>query len=222
MSPTTEKPAAVPRWRRRKDARPSEIVSAALDVFVEKGYAATRLDDVARHAGVTKGTMYLYFESKEALFKTVVRETLLPTIAQGEQILDDYAGDTPELFRTLVLNWWAVIGETRASGIPKLMMAEAANFPDLTKFYFDEVIQRGHRLVERTLRRGIERGEFRDFDVTLAVRLVTAPILLAVLWKHSFHRCSPELVDARRLVELHIETFLRGIRATPASEAPRA
>jgi len=222
MSPMTEKPATAPRWRRRKDARPSEIVSAALDVFVEKGYAATRLEDVARHAGVTKGTMYLYFESKEALFKTVVRETLLPTITQGEQILDDYAGDTPDLFRTLVLNWWAVIGETRASGIPKLMMAEAANFPDLTRFYFEEVIQRGHRLIERTLRRGIERGEFRDFDVALAVRLVTAPVMLAVLWKHSFHRCNPEPVDARRLVDLHIETFLRGIRATPASEAPHA
>jgi AcrR family transcriptional regulator len=223
MNPTTVKQGpSAPRWQRRKEARPSEIVSAALDLFVEKGFAATRLDEVARRAGVTKGTMYLYFESKEALFKAVVRETLVPTIARAEQIVGEYEGDTRELFRTLVRGWWNLIGETRASGIPKLMMAEAANFPELAKFYLEEVASRGKRVFQRALQRGIDRGEFREFDVTIGARLVIAPLILATTWKHSFHHCVPDSFDSRQLVEQHIETFLRGIEAAPGSEAPRA
>lgn len=223
MNPITEKQGhSARRWQRRKEARPSEIVSAALDLFVEKGFAATRLDEVARRAGVTKGTMYLYFESKEALFKAVVRETLVPTIARAEQIVGEYEGDTRELFRTLVRGWWSVIGETRASGIPKLMMAEAANFPELAKVYYEEVAQRGQRIVQRTLRRGIERGEFREFDVALAARLVMAPLIMATTWKHSFHHCVPDPFDPRQLVEQHIDTFLRGIERTPGAEASHA
>src|SRR3989442_5241172 len=120
------KRAAKPRWQRRKAARPAEIVAAALEVFVERGFAAAKLDDVARKAGVTKGTVYLYFESKEALFKAVVRETIVPVIAQGEALARSFTGSARELVERLVRKYWRVVGETAAARIPKLLMARTA------------------------------------------------------------------------------------------------
>ena len=115
-----------PRWQRRKEARPAEIVAAALEVFVERGFAAAKLADVARRAGVTKGTLYLYFDSKEALFKAVVRETIVPVIAQGEALAQSFTGSARDLVERLVREYWRLVGETNLAGIPKLMMAEAA------------------------------------------------------------------------------------------------
>ena len=119
-----------PRWARRKDARPEEIIAAALDLFVERGFAATRLDDVAAHAGVSKGTLYLYFENKEDLFKAVVRGNILPLLQHGEALVESFAGSSGELLQQLVRGWWEYTGSTKIAGIPKLIIAEAGNFPD--------------------------------------------------------------------------------------------
>src|SRR6476659_1734794 len=123
-----------PRWERRKDARPQELLEAAIDLFVERGYAATRLEDVARRAGVSKGTLYLYYENKDELFKAVVRGSIVPVIGEAE---------------------------ASVSGIIKLVTAEAGNFPELASFYQEEVINRGTRATASMLERGIARGEFR-------------------------------------------------------------
>jgi AcrR family transcriptional regulator len=205
-----------PRWQRRKDARPAEIVAAALQVFVERGFAATTLTEVARRAGVTKGTVYLYFESKEALFKAMVRETLVPALATGERLVAEHTGTAAELLRRLIGGWWEVMAGSEVSGIPKLIMAEAGNFPELARFYYDEVISRGHRLLASALRRGIARGEFRPVDVKLATRLAIAPLLHAANWRHSFARCTGEGFDAGRYLESHVDIFLRGIAKDPA------
>jgi len=206
---------ALPRWQRRKEARPAEIVAAALDVFVERGFATTKLEEVARRAGVTKGTVYLYFESKEALFKAVVRETIVPIFARGEQLVAEYRGSAANLFGELVRKWWELIGETSLSGIPKLMMAEAGNFPVLARFYYDEVISRGNRLMASVLERGIKNGEFRRLDVKLAVKLAMAPLLHAANWRHSFALCTPEGLDIAKYLDHHIDIFLRGIAKHP-------
>src|SRR5438094_830463 len=134
-------------------------VVAALEVFVERGCAAAKLADVARRAGVTKGTLYLYFDSKEALFKAVVRETIVPVIAQGEALARSFTGSARELLERLVREYWRLVGETALAGIPKLMMAEAATFPELTRFYYDEVVTRGHRLMAGVIERGVKNGE---------------------------------------------------------------
>jgi AcrR family transcriptional regulator len=206
---------ALPRWQRRKEARPAEIVAAALDVFVERGFATTKLEEVARRAGVTKGTVYLYFESKEALFKAVVRETIVPIFARGEQMVAQHHGSAADLFGDLVRKWWELIGETSLSGIPKLMMAEAGNFPVLARFYYDEVISRGQRLMASVLERGIKSGEFRQLDVKVAVKLAMAPLLHAANWRHSFALCTPEGLDVARYLDHHIHIFLRGIATHP-------
>lgn len=168
---TPSKRRGKPRWQRRKEARPEEILAAALDVFVERGFARARLEEVARRAGVTKGTIYLYFKSKEALFKAVVRGTIVPVIAQGEALAQSFTGSARDLVEQLVREYWTLVGETRLAGIPKLMMAEAATFPALTKFYYEEVVTRGHRLMAGVIERGIKSGEFRSVDVMIAAKL---------------------------------------------------
>src|SRR5947199_7075542 len=202
---------ARPRWQRRKAARPAEIVTAALEVFVERGFAAARLEEVARKAGVTKGTVYLYFESKEALFKAVVRETIVPVIAQGEALGQSFPGTARELVERLVREYWRLVGETDLAGIPKLMMAEAATFPQLTRFYYEEVVARGHRLMAGVIERGIKSGEFRKVDVATAAKLAMSPLMHATVARRAFASCMPEGFDVGKYLDTHIDLYLHGI-----------
>jgi AcrR family transcriptional regulator len=202
---------AKPRWRRRKDARPEEIVSAALEVFADRGFAATKLEDIARRAGVTKGTIYLYFDSKEALFKALIRQTIVPVIAQGEAVAQSFTGSARELFERLVREYWRLVGETSLVGIPKLMMAEANNFPELARFYYDEVVTRGHRLMAGVIQRGVKAGEFRPVNVMLAAKLAMSPLMHAVIARKAFSACMPEGFDVDSYLNTHIDLYLNGI-----------
>lgn len=200
-----------PRWRRRKDARPEEIITAALEVFTDRGYAATKLEDVARRAGVTKGTIYLYFENKEALFKAIVRETIVPVIAKGEAIAQAFTGSARDLFEKLVREYWRLVGETALAGVPRLMIAEAGNFPELAKFYYAEVVTRGHRLMAGVLERGIKAGEFRPLNLTVATKLAMAPLMHAVVAQKAFSHCMPDGFDVASYLNTHIDVYLHGI-----------
>ena len=174
------------RWERRKNARPQELLAAALESFVERGFAATRMEDVAKRAGVAKGTLYSYFSSKNDLFKAVVREKILPILGNIEAVIDDFEGDSVSLLRNIALGWWEQIGKFRPSGISRLMLTEACNFPELAKFYHDEVILRCNDMVERALCRGVERGEFRKLDTPHLTKVIVAPIIMLVILEHSF------------------------------------
>ncbi len=212
MRTATKRPKpAKPRWRRRKDARPEEIVSAALEVFADRGFAATKLEDIARRAGVTKGTIYLYFDSKEALFKALIRQTIVPVIAQGEAVAQSFTGSARELFERLVREYWRLVGETSLVGIPKLMMAEANNFPELARFYYDEVVTRGHRLMAGVIQRGVKAGEFRPVNVMLAAKLAMSPLMHAVIARKAFSACMPEGFDVDSYLNTHIDLYLNGI-----------
>jgi AcrR family transcriptional regulator len=200
-----------PRWRRRKDARPEEIISAALLVFADRGFAATKLEDIARKAGVTKGTIYLYFENKDALFKALIRQTIVPVIAKGEAIAQAFTGTARDLFERLVREYWRVVGETSLASIPRLMIAEAGNFPELARFYYEEVVTRGHRLMAGVLERGIKAGEFKKVDLAVATKLAMAPLMHAVVARKAFAACMTEGFDVTRYLDTHIELFLHGI-----------
>jgi len=202
---------ARPRWQRRKAARPAEIVTAALDVFVERGFAAARLEEVARRAGVTKGTVYLYFKNKEALFKAVVRETIVPVIAKGEALAQTFTGSARDLVERLVREYWRLIGETALAGIAKLMMAEGVTFPQLTKFYYEEVVTRGHRLMAGVIERGIASGEFRPVDVLVAAKLAMSPLMHATVARMAFGKCMPEGFNVVKYLDTHIDLYLHGI-----------
>ncbi len=209
------------RWRRRKEDRPGEIIAAALACFAERGFAATRLDDVARRAGVTKGTLYLYFPNKEELFKAVVRRTIVAKIEQSETLLSHSPDPAPALLERFIAQWLAVM-ETPASAIPKLIISEAGNFPDLARFYLEEVVLRGTALVRKLLQMGIERGEFRPASLDHAAICVVAPMILSMLWQHSFERHAGHPLDAAAICRTHLELLLRGLtQAAPAAGAPR-
>jgi TetR/AcrR family transcriptional regulator len=211
------------RRSRRKDARPGELLAAALDLFVEKGFAATRVEEVARRAGVSKGTLFLYFSSKEELFKAVVRENLSGRFAQWNDEFDRFEGSTRDMLRYGLFNWWERIGSTKASGIPKLMMSEAHNFPELAKFYQTEVIQPGNTLIERILQRGVASGEFRPMDLTYGVYLVLAPMLFLAMWRHSLGSCcaSHQQLDPQKYLSAQLDMLIHGFGAeTPPSHTP--
>jgi AcrR family transcriptional regulator len=202
----------VSRWRRRKEARPDEILAAALASFAERGFAATRLEDVAARAGISKGTLYLYFKGKEELFEAVVRATLVLNLERLEALTATFEGQSARLLERLLLTIAGVV-DSRVGAIPKLVIAEAGNFPDLARFYLDEVVRRGLRLIGTILRRGIERGEFRPIDVDHTVFCVIAPMLIAALWKNSLEPHDDAPLDAQALARAHLELLLRGLEA---------
>lgn len=198
--------------RRRKEARPSELTAAALALFVEKGFAATRLEDIAARAGVSKGTLYLYFTSKEALFTAVIEEGIVPTIVAGEQLLAQHQGDSLDLLRQLLLAWWAQIGGTHLAGVPKLIVSESANFPDVAEFYYEKVIKRGRALLGAALARGVARGEFRAVDIESCIDVLIAPLLMLAIWKVSTCFCG-DSVDPQRFLTTHLELMAQGLVA---------
>lgn len=220
---TTPPARARARPARRKQARPGELLAAALELFVEKGYAATRVDEVARRAGVSKGTLFLYFASKEELFKAVVRENLSGRFPQWRMEVDAFPGNSSELLRHAMHAWWQRIGATQASGISKLMISEASNFPDLARFYSREVINPANDLIRSILQRGVERGEFRPIDLQYGVYTVMAPMLYLLVWKHSLGACAPahEMLVPEQYLAAQIDTLLHGLCAAPSPAAPR-
>ncbi|CAM4013562.1 TetR/AcrR family transcriptional regulator [Paracidovorax anthurii] len=201
-----------PRRARRKEARPGELIEAALDLFVEKGYAATKVDEVAARAGVSKGTLFLYFPSKEDLFKAVVRHNIGRHFADWDVEIEQYPHGTPELLRHAYQLWWEHIGSTKASGISKLILSEAHNFPDIAAFYRTEVVEPSHRLIRRTLQRGMDRGEFRILDLDCSVYVVVAPLVFMMMWRHS-GPCMPDALemDPQRFIDAQVDNLLAGL-----------
>ena len=205
---TTENEAC--RWRLRKDERPAEILNASLKIFSLKVFAAARLDEVAKAAGVSKGTLYLYFESKEALFKAVVSEYILPQIAKAEEQAEDYQGSIKELMLNLVENWRCNVLETDISGISKIMMAEASNFPELAEFYLENVIQRSRAFVVSLIELGIERGEFRECEPQHVARSFLTPMVFSAIWKNSLAPFD-EKYDINEYLKFTMDNFMRGL-----------
>jgi AcrR family transcriptional regulator len=202
------------RWERRAEARPRELVAAALKLFSERGFAATRLEDVAAEARVSKGTVYLYFESKEQLFEAVVREAISPNLDRAEAMLAAFEGPTPELLRAFYGLVRAVL-DTPVTGVIKLILAESGNFPELARLYADLVVRRGLGVLQGILRRGVARGEFRPLNAEATAPLLMAPVVLLAAWKHSFGAYTNLTLDRDAVLDAHVETVLRGLLANP-------
>jgi len=212
-----------PSRQRRKEARPQELLRAALELFVAKGFSATRSDEVAARAGVSKGTLYLYFPSKEELFKAVVRNNIASLIAEGQRIADAFEGSSEELLRLLMHAWWRRVGDSDAGGIFKIIVAEVRNFPELARFYTDEVILPAYRLVSGALQRGIDSGEFRAVPVREATHTLIAPLLLQALHRHSVGACTTTGLEMNptRLIDTQIDLMLRGLQSAARPKASR-
>lgn len=207
-----------PRWERRKDARPQELLAAALDLFVERGFAATRLEDVAKRAGVSKGTLYLYFENKQELFKAVVRDSIVQSIGEAEISLAASEDSTSDLLRSMMMQWWQEVGATKVGGLAKLMMAESNNFPELAQFYNDEVVTRGSAFMASLVERGIRRGEFRQVDPVLVSAILCAPMNMLMLWTHSMLPCEVKDLDPLAYLDTLVDMSLRGLLLHPPGQ----
>lgn len=198
------------RWRRRKEDRPSEILAAALKAFSIKGFAATKLDSVAKEAGVSKGTLYLYFESKEALFKAVVTEFVLPQIEKAEEQAEQYNGSIKSLMSQLLVQWQENVLQTDLSGISKIIMAEASNFPELATFYLENVIHRTRNFIAKLIMLGVKSGEFRACDPDNAARAFLTPMVFSAIWQHSLAPFDDDY-DVNEYLNFHLDNFVRGI-----------
>ncbi|RSV17339.1 TetR family transcriptional regulator [Sphingomonas sp. ABOLG] len=205
------KPADPSPRRRRKEARPSEILAAALSVFSERGFAAARLDDVAERAGIAKGTIYLYFSTKEELFEAVVRDAFSPVLERmtGAMALPDMS--CRALVELMIRTMYVQMVATERREILRLLVAEAKRFPDLVSFYHREAISRGKAIAGEILRRGIASGEFRDSPATRYPEVLMGPAILAAVWKLVFEPVEP--MDLDRMVEAHLDLVLGSIVA---------
>lgn len=197
--------------RRRKDARPAELAAAALRLFVDRGYMATRLDDVAAAAGVSKGTLYLYYPGKEALFRAVIEEGMVAALSLAEHEVAAFRGSAADLLHALLIGWWERIGGTPLAGVTKLIISESRNFPEVAQYYREQVLDRGRALVRATIARGIAEGEFRPLDVDAVVDIVIAPLLLLAVSRFSLPLATGSIAPEDYL-DTHFELLVNGLK----------
>lgn len=197
--------------RRRKEARPQELLEAAFHVFLDKGYAAARLDDIAMRAGVSKGTVYLYFDSKEAVFQEMVRRVADAQIERVSNLVDQHQGSFAVLIRQLARFASGFVQTEPLLHLPRLIIGESARFPELAKFYFETAISRGRGLLMRIIERGQASGEFRAIPPRHAAHLLISPFLFMAIYKSVFERHEGIPFDAEGHLAAHLDNFLRGL-----------
>lgn len=201
-----------PRWRRLPEERPQQILRAALEVFGEHGLAGARLEDIARRAGVSKGTIYLYFPNKEALFREMVRSTIVEAIVAGEGIPS--VGSAREQLLTFMANYWDFVRTPAFSVIYRVVVSELHDFPDLVEFYSAEVIVRGQRLIAGIITRGVSNGEFRSLDPTVSARMLISLFSTSAMWccKRKFFPHLRDKTDEQIYDEI-VDFYLSALRA---------
>lgn len=213
---TTASPPSQPRgpkFRRRAEARPDEVLDAALDLFIEKGFAATRVDDIARRAGLSKGAIYLYFPSKEALVEGLVRRAVLPLRDLALDAIAHHEGDPRPLIGMVLKTLAAKAHDPKLLAIPKLLFREAAAFPELAAMYRREVLDRVLPAVETLLRRGVERGYLRPIDPELTIRSIVGPLALHLLLAEVFGIMPKGGLELDRMIDNHLTVLFDGIGA---------
>ena len=208
---------SAPKRERRPTARPRELLDAALALFVEQGFAATKVEDVAKRAGVSKGTLFLYFATKEELFKAVVRENIVGKFSEFNVALDSFTGNTETLLRTFMTAWWHRVGSTNSAGICRLMMSEGRQFPELAEFYRTEVIEPACQIIGRVLARGVQRGELQALHAEHSVYTLLAPILFLMLWNSAPSLSGALPLDGQAFLDSQIDVLLHGIGVRPST-----
>jgi TetR/AcrR family transcriptional regulator len=207
-------PVTEPRWRRLPEERPGQILTAALAVFGERGLAAARLEDVAKRAGLSKGTIYLYFPNKEELFREMVRHTVVSHIEEREQQVSLASGSATDVLTQYLRSYWKFIRSEAFAPLFRLIHAEIHNFPDLARFYAEEVGARSKRLMATVIARGVESGEFREVDPGVAARILTAPFVMHGLWcTHREFFSSLATESEEQILEQLIDFSLHALKA---------
>jgi AcrR family transcriptional regulator len=201
-----------PTRRRRKDARPGELIDAALAAFAQAGFGGTKIDDIAQRAGVAKGTVYRYFATKDELFEAVVRENITPLFLHLDAMIDDAPGSASDQLTAIVQRIYAeLIDHPVRRAVMQILIAEGSRFPHLTEFYQREVLAKGKQILRKVIKHGVDSGEFRK---TLAIghpEVIMGPAILAAVWKMSFEQASP--LNIQQFMKAHLDIVLNGLRS---------
>ena len=196
---------AAPRFQRRKEDRPQEITDAAFSVFAEKGYASARVEEVAKRAGVSKGLMYLYFRTKEELFKAVIKSVVIRRVDALLLAVEETELSSEEFIRGPLLDFMKSVPHSPVAVVIRLLISEGHKHPDLVDYYWDNVVSKGLTAISLFVERGVQRGEFRDTAVTKQPQLILAPVMLSMIWKILFAKRS---LDTDKLIETQIDIIL--------------
>ena len=199
-----------PRYQRRKEDRPQEITQAAFEAFAEKGYSATRVEEVAKRAGVSKGLMYLYFKTKEELFKAVVKSVVIRRVDQLIDNVETTNLSSEDFIRGPLLSFMQQVPGSPVAIVIRLLISEGPRHPDLVDYYYDNVVARGLAAITGFVERGIERGEFRKSVITELPQLFLAPVMLSIIWGIVF---KTRQLDTDKLIETQIDMLLTHIKA---------
>lgn len=212
-------PAGQPKFKRRKADRPDEIVAAAIEVFSEKGFAAARLDDIAARAGVSKGALYLYFATKEDIFRAVIEQGVAPNLGLVQAAIAANGQSFPDLLRAFT----AIISNLAASspvgGIIKMVIGESRNFPELARTWHDSLISPALGAMTAAIAQAQARGELRPGDPRQCAISLISPMLLGVIWRETFVPVGAEPLDIPSLAQQHVELWLRGMLTQAGADA---
>lgn len=200
-----------PKFQRRAEDRPGEICSAALEVFSEKGFAAAKLDEIARRAGVSKGTLYLYFKDKEDLFRAVVRTTVVPNIDAMRATVEGADLPFAQVVRIVLPGFAAITGRVRLGAVAKMVIGESRNFPELAKVWHDEVVTKALGMIGGLIERAQAKGEVRAGDPRLHAFTLMGPMMMGVLWRETLQPAGGAPLDLEALAKQHAETVLAGL-----------
>ena len=198
-----------PKYQRRKEDRPQEIADAAFAAFAEKGYAATRIDDVARRAGVSKGLTYLYYKTKEDLFKAVVKNVVVRRVDTLIGSVETTDLSSEEFLRGPLLDFMKKVPGSPIAVVIRLLISEGPRHPDLVDYYYDNVVARGLGAIRNFVARGVERGEFRRSALNTQPHLFLAPMMLSIIWRLVF---ADKPLDTDQLMESQIEMLLAQLK----------
>ena len=213
-----DQPQRGPKFRRRAEARPDEVLDAALDLFIEKGFAATRVEDIARRAGLSKGAVYLYFPSKEKILEGIVRRAIVPIADHALSFAQSYEGD-PRLVITMVMKMLAgKLNDPRLLAIPKLIFREVLGFPELAQMYREEVLDKVIPVVEGLVRKGIDEGYLRQVDPELTIRSIVGPVMIHVALLEIFGIQPNDGFAIDRLIDNHLTILFDGLSAPPSGK----
>jgi AcrR family transcriptional regulator len=205
-----------PKFRRRKADRPGEIVEAAMTVFAERGFAAAKLDEIARRAGVSKGALYLYFETKEQLFRAVVDQAIAPNMQTIRAMVAAHPGPLADLLRLVAERVPALIETLPVGGVVKMVIAEAGNFPALARVWHDDLVVHMLGALTDAIAAAQKRGEVKAGDPRMYAVEVIAPMLVGLIWRETFVPVGAEPFDLRALARQHVETMIEGLKVREA------
>lgn len=211
-------PPGEPKFRRRKADRPTEIIEAAMAVFADRGFAAAKLDDIARQAGVSKGALYLYFETKEDIFRAVVAQAITPNMQAIRAMIAAHPGPLSDLLRGVAERIAGLIESLPVGGIIKMVIGEARNFPELARVWHDELVAHALGALTDAIRAAQDRGEVRHGDPRTYALQVVSPMLVGVIWRETFVPVGAQPFDLPTLARQHVETMIEGLKARTSKE----